>query len=82
MRTSVATPTLNRPDRLNALGDTLREDLLDAILKCGADDGVGAIVIYLHNVIRISAVLPPSGQIAKLNDGSTVLIGGFGERET
>ena len=41
----VATLTLNRPDRLNALGDTLRPDLLDAILKCGADDGVGAIVI-------------------------------------
>jgi enoyl-CoA hydratase/carnithine racemase len=41
----VATLTLNRPERLNALGDTLREDLLDAILKCGADDGVGAIVI-------------------------------------
>jgi enoyl-CoA hydratase/carnithine racemase len=41
----VATLTLNRPDRLNALGDTLREDLLDAILKCGADDAVGAIVI-------------------------------------
>src|SRR5689334_10316090 len=41
----VATLTLNRPDRLNALGDTLRPDLLDAVLKCGADDGVGAIVI-------------------------------------
>lgn len=41
----VATLTLNRPERLNALGDTLREDLLDAILKCGDDDGVGAIVI-------------------------------------
>ena len=41
----VATLTLNRPERLNALGDTLREDLHDAILKCGADAGVGAIVI-------------------------------------
>ena len=41
----VALLTLNRPERLNALGDSLREDLLDAILKCGADDGVGAIVI-------------------------------------
>jgi 2-(1,2-epoxy-1,2-dihydrophenyl)acetyl-CoA isomerase len=41
----VATLTLNRPERLNALGDTLRWDLHDAILKCGADEGVGAIVI-------------------------------------
>lgn len=41
----VATLTLNRPERLNALGDTLREDLLHAIQKCGADDNVGAIVI-------------------------------------
>jgi 2-(1,2-epoxy-1,2-dihydrophenyl)acetyl-CoA isomerase len=41
----VATLTLNRPERLNALGDTLRPELHDAILKCGADDGVGAIVI-------------------------------------
>lgn len=41
----VATLTLNRPERLNALGDTLREDLHDAILKCGGDPGVGVIVI-------------------------------------
>jgi 2-(1,2-epoxy-1,2-dihydrophenyl)acetyl-CoA isomerase len=41
----IATLTLNRPDRLNALGDSLREDLYDAVLKAGADPEVGAIVI-------------------------------------
>jgi enoyl-CoA hydratase/carnithine racemase len=41
----VATLTLNRPDRLNALGGTLREDLYDAILKCGSDPDARAIVI-------------------------------------
>jgi 2-(1,2-epoxy-1,2-dihydrophenyl)acetyl-CoA isomerase len=41
----IATLTLNRPERRNALGDSLREDLYDAILKAGADPQVGAIVI-------------------------------------
>lgn len=41
----IATMTLNRPDRLNALGDTLREDLLDALGKAGADPDVAVIVI-------------------------------------
>jgi enoyl-CoA hydratase/carnithine racemase len=41
----IATLTLNRPERMNALGDTLREDLYDAVTKCAADPGVGVIVI-------------------------------------
>jgi 2-(1,2-epoxy-1,2-dihydrophenyl)acetyl-CoA isomerase len=41
----IATLTLNRPDRLNALGDTLRDDLHDAILRAGADDAVRVLVI-------------------------------------
>ena len=41
----VATLTLNRPDRLNALGGTLREDLFDAVTKAAADPDVGVIVI-------------------------------------
>src|SRR3954468_8789527 len=41
----VAMLTLNRPERLNALGDTLREDLYDAIQKSQADDNVGVLVI-------------------------------------
>jgi 2-(1,2-epoxy-1,2-dihydrophenyl)acetyl-CoA isomerase len=41
----IATLTLNRPERLNALGDTLREDLHDAVLKAAADGEVRVIVI-------------------------------------
>ena len=45
VRDRIATLTLNRPDRLNALGDTLREDLYDAVLKAAADPDVGVLVI-------------------------------------
>lgn len=41
----IATLTLNRPERLNALGDTLRQDLYDAINKAAADPDVGVLVI-------------------------------------
>ena len=41
----IATLTLNRPERLNALGGTLREDLFDAITKAAAAPDVGVIVI-------------------------------------
>jgi 2-(1,2-epoxy-1,2-dihydrophenyl)acetyl-CoA isomerase len=41
----VATLTLNRPERLNALGDTLRDDLHDALERAGGDPAVRAIVI-------------------------------------
>jgi 2-(1,2-epoxy-1,2-dihydrophenyl)acetyl-CoA isomerase len=41
----VATLTLNRPERLNALGGSLREDLLDAVTKATADPEVGALII-------------------------------------
>lgn len=41
----IATLTLNRPERLNALGDTLREDLYDAVMRSAADPNVGALVI-------------------------------------
>ena len=41
----VATLTLNRPERLNALGGTLREDLYDAVAKSAADPNVGVLVI-------------------------------------
>lgn len=41
----IATLTLNRPERLNALGGTLREDLYDAILKVSQDDDIRAVVI-------------------------------------
>lgn len=45
VRDRIATLTLNRPERLNALGDTLREDLHDAVAKAGADLDVGVLVI-------------------------------------
>ncbi|HZN24009.1 MAG TPA: enoyl-CoA hydratase [Burkholderiales bacterium] len=45
VRDRIATLTLNRPDRLNALGETLREDLYDAVLKAAADPDVGVLVI-------------------------------------
>ena len=41
----IATLTLNRPERLNALGGSLREDLHDAVLKSAADDNVRVLVI-------------------------------------
>jgi enoyl-CoA hydratase/carnithine racemase len=45
VQNAVATLTLNRPERLNALGDTLRDDLHDAVLRAAADPLVRAIVI-------------------------------------
>jgi len=45
VKDGIATLTLNRPDRLNALGGTLREDLLDAITRAGADPEVRVMVV-------------------------------------
>ena len=42
---NIATLTLNRPERLNALGDTLREDLHDAITTASGDPDVRAIIL-------------------------------------
>ena len=41
----VATITLNRPNRLNALDHKTSEELLDSIEKCGKDDEIRAVVI-------------------------------------
>jgi 2-(1,2-epoxy-1,2-dihydrophenyl)acetyl-CoA isomerase len=41
----IATLTLNRPERLNALGGSLRDDLHDAILRASEDDAVRVLVI-------------------------------------
>ena len=41
----IATLTLNRPERLNALGGTLRDDLLDAIGRASGDADVRVIII-------------------------------------
>ncbi|HUP63008.1 MAG TPA: enoyl-CoA hydratase [Thermoanaerobaculia bacterium] len=41
----VATIVLNRPEKLNALVDTMREDLLEALRACEHDENVRAIVL-------------------------------------
>ena len=42
---AIVTLTLNRPERLNALGDTLREELYDAIVRLSDDPEARVIVI-------------------------------------
>jgi 2-(1,2-epoxy-1,2-dihydrophenyl)acetyl-CoA isomerase len=42
---NIATLTMNRPERLNALGDTLRSDLHDAITTASSDPDVRAIIL-------------------------------------
>ncbi len=41
----VAILTVNRPDKLNALNDQVRVDLLAALAEIEHDDGIGAVVI-------------------------------------
>jgi enoyl-CoA hydratase/carnithine racemase len=45
VKDGIATLTLNRPERLNALGDTLRDDLLDAVGRASADPDVRVMII-------------------------------------
>src|SRR5439155_246396 len=45
VKDAVATLTLNRPERLNALGDTLRDDLYDAVLRASQDADVRVLVV-------------------------------------
>jgi enoyl-CoA hydratase/carnithine racemase len=45
VKDAIATLTLNRPDRLNALGGTLRDDLFDAVTRAGADPEVRVMVV-------------------------------------
>ena len=41
----IATLTLNRPDRLNALSEDMMRGLIEALSRLGADSSVGAIVL-------------------------------------
>lgn len=41
----IATLTMNRPERLNALGDTLRQDLHDAIVRASAAPAIRVIIL-------------------------------------
>ena len=45
VKDGIATLTLNRPDRLNALGGSLRDDLHDAVTRSAADPQVRVMVI-------------------------------------
>ena len=45
VKDNIATLTLNRPERLNALGESLREDFYDAIQTATADDQVRVMVV-------------------------------------
>ena len=45
VKDAIATLTLNRPERLNALGDTLRDDLHDAVLRASQDAEVRVMVV-------------------------------------
>src|SRR5438309_4751756 len=45
VKDAIATLTLNRPERLNALGDTLRDDLYDAVLRASQDPDVRVVVV-------------------------------------
>lgn len=45
LREQVALVTLNRPERRNALGGTLREDLIAAMTAADRDDAVRAVVL-------------------------------------
>jgi enoyl-CoA hydratase/carnithine racemase len=45
VKDSVATLTLNRPERMNALGDTLRDDLHDAVGRASQDAAVRVMVL-------------------------------------
>ena len=41
----VATVTLNRPEKRNAINDAMRNALIDALNEVNADDEVGAVVL-------------------------------------
>jgi 2-(1,2-epoxy-1,2-dihydrophenyl)acetyl-CoA isomerase len=41
----IATIKLNRPDKLNAFGGPMREEILDVLAKIGADDAVRVVLV-------------------------------------
>src|SRR2546422_2171211 len=45
VKDGIATLTLNRPERLNALGDTLRDDLQDAVTRSSEDPDVRVMIV-------------------------------------
>jgi 2-(1,2-epoxy-1,2-dihydrophenyl)acetyl-CoA isomerase len=72
----IATLTLNRPERLNALGGTLREDLYDALAKAGTDPNVGVLVIT-----GAGRGFCSGGDVKSMNErGETGQTSAFGDR--
>src|SRR5438552_15052339 len=63
VKDAVATLTLNRPERLNALGDTLRDDLYDAVLRASQDTEVRVLV-----VARAGKGFCAGGDVKAMND--------------
>ena len=41
----IATIRLNRPDKLNAFGGPMRDEILDALDKVAADDGIRVLIV-------------------------------------
>src|SRR5256885_14344080 len=41
----IATIKLNRPDKLNAFGGPMREEILDALARIAADDAVRVLIV-------------------------------------
>ncbi|OGA42000.1 MAG: hypothetical protein A3G24_03160 [Betaproteobacteria bacterium RIFCSPLOWO2_12_FULL_62_13] len=82
VRDCIATLTLNRPERLNALGDTMREEIYDAVSKCAADPNVRVLVITgagrgfcsggdvksMSERHQSGEAPPPSAQFAQIRD--------------
>jgi enoyl-CoA hydratase/carnithine racemase len=78
----VATLTMNRPERLNALGDTLREDLYDGVQRASQDPDVRVLVLTgagkgfcaggdvkaMHEAKQTAAARPLVEKIAPLRD--------------
>ena len=71
----IATLTLNRPERLNALDDTLRDNLYDAVTKSAADPNVGVLVITgagrgfcSGGDVKGMSERHQSGQVASVNE--------------
>ena len=54
VKDAVATLTLNRPERLNALGDTLRDDLYDAVLRASQDPEIRVLVVTAREDLVIA----------------------------
>src|SRR5947208_17089027 len=42
---SIATIKLNRPEKLNAFGGPMREEILDALEKIARDDDIRAVIV-------------------------------------